>query len=551
MSKRNRVTSGEGSSKKSKPESAEQSTHILDLNDDCFEAIFQYLLPIDLCAVNKTCRRFAPLTEEWFQRKYLDLELSLSTQFEENPSGRKFRLSSDILVVFGKFIQKLKVDKVTVDFSDESRSRYKEIIDKYPHHRWTFNIDNGVSAAELCNVFGRYNKLRYKARRINAEEAIQIWDDVHANCSQLQELTITDSDLEYMNPNNIQAKPRELKTLQLVHCLGVDKHFDQINGYFTNFKCLTLQTGDPWNGQYTIQYAFLRQRFPQLEEISCANCPDVHLKEFIRRNPQIEKIDGHDTTCDELNFIADHCKNVRNISFGCWQGPNHVRRLVEGLGRFEKLEELHLNCHENTTNIPVLEMLARKNSLETLSLASAKLDRHFCDALCKLTNLKTLKLHHHESPNGNMIQKLLTGLTLTNLELIWDATIPFEEIETAVKYGRTLESMTIAGNFLDDDRFLRLINARKESGASSCLDISLYDCNLQRRLRTDSLVDPQQAFDLHSDPDWEEPAPVHQVGEDAQHNGVNERLIKLKSIAWYKMHCGIYISCDPLFLFTP
>lgn len=529
MSKRNRSTETEDSSKKSKPDSAELNTHILDLNDDCFEAIFHHLLPTDLCALNKTCRRFVSLTEDCFQRKFRDLELSLSTQFEETLSGRKFRLSSDVLVLFGKFIQKLKVDKVTVDFSDESRSQAKDIIEKSI-------ADDAVQSEDIDDAYRRYDKFRYKARKITAEEATRFWDDIHTNCSQLQELTITDSDLEYINPNNIQAEPRELKILQLIHCCGVDKDFEQINGYFTNFECLTVKNSHPWSRQHSLQNAFFRQHLPQLKEISCDHFSDVQWKEFIRRNPQIEKIESGYTECKKMSFIAEHCKNLRSISIVCWHGTYHVRLLIDGLSRFEKLKELYINCDETLFVIPVIEMLAREMSLETLGLCNTNMDLHLCDALSKITNLKSLILMGCVPSNGNSIQKLLTGLTLKNFEITWDESITFEDIETAVKYGRTLESMTIdatafAGGYLDDDRFLRLVNARKESGASSRLDISVYDDYLQDKLWTDALIlNPRQESDSDLDSERDEPIPVHQVSDDVQHNKANARLIKLKSI---------------------
>lgn len=103
------------------------------------------------------------------------------------------------------------------------------------------------------------------------------------------------------------------------------------------------------------------------------------------------------------------------------------------------------------------------------------LTSELCQALCELTNLKTLLLIHFVGWDADLLKTLVSGLKLEEIFIGCAGNIQFDWIETVVKYSRSLEKMEIESIFHDEPlqgtHYLQLVNARKESGAGFPLEI--------------------------------------------------------------------------------
>lgn len=87
MSKRDRSTSQINSAKKTRDVPLSKRTHILDLNDDCLDSVFSYLLPVELCAVKGTCGRFEAVADNYFERQCRNKEFTISARPYQNFFG--------------------------------------------------------------------------------------------------------------------------------------------------------------------------------------------------------------------------------------------------------------------------------------------------------------------------------------------------------------------------------------------------------------------------------------------------------------------------------
>lgn len=212
------------SSKKSKEVLSEEITNILDLNDDCFEAVFSHLDPIDLCAVKETFHRFDPLADDAFRQKYRGKILKFNPLNRENVIRslntdiymRKSYVSPKHLRLFGKFIYRLSVG----DLSSERDS--------------------------------------------------QQWQNICENCTQLKSLTLSRCDLQHFTyPAN--AEPCQLDFLDLSECYGNDEHFTQILTYFGNIKRLLIENAY-WKPKAELRFTFLHRNFEQLKEVTFQSC---------------------------------------------------------------------------------------------------------------------------------------------------------------------------------------------------------------------------------------------------------------------------------------
>lgn len=440
MSKRNHPSSSDQSTKKPKTVSPEEVTHILDLNDDCLEALFANLDPHDLCAIEETCRRFSLLTDEAFRQKYRLSHFKFRSEFDNSHECSEFQISSRILRLFGKFIGKLRAEYL-----------------------------KGFDAAEH-------------------------WKNICENCSQLNALSLHGCNLAEIALMDTHFQLNHLDRLVFEMGEANDDHIAQILDICPNItslnlsyirKCENASTGDRYD-DVQLQGAFLRQKFPRLKDIYFFGVNvNQHFNEFFRRNQQIEEIfaPGQCLTQNRFETIVKHCKNIKSISIG---SDLHLETQAgsvafAGLNHLTELEVFQFNCHK-TSITSALEILTGRNALQLLGLTNGTLDRNLCRTLCKFTGLQTLRLVTFDGLNTDLMKNLVSELKLKNLHFILCDNVSFGNIATAIKYSRTLETITFtplrnirSETLLDDARFLQLVKARKESSAGFPLVLFGFD----------------------------------------------------------------------------
>lgn len=190
MSKRNHLGSPNTAVKKSKTIPSTERTHILDMNDDCLEAVFSHLDPIDLCAVAQTCRRFESVADDHFRRKYRDATFEIDSD-------------SYLIAVFPHFYF------VNENFLQLSGNSIRKLV-----------VDG----------------LR---RTVEAH----IWNDICEKCTQLKELVIKRCGLGLFPSTTLTSDHtlRELETLCFSDCIGSDEDFTRFMNYFANFNFKKFQ----------------------------------------------------------------------------------------------------------------------------------------------------------------------------------------------------------------------------------------------------------------------------------------------------------------------
>lgn len=421
MSKRTRFSLRIAAAKKSKSIPPNESTHILDLNDDCLDIVFSYFDPIDFCRVKETCRRFGQLVVGQFRRKFREKHFILNWSESNDTAQRvsQFDLSK-FFNGFGKFIRKLSV------------------------------------------------------RNLTEKDATQRWIEIYENCSELKELEIYNCNLELFKPIKRSAEPRKCGHLKISKCYGEDVYFNEIISYFTNFEINSLEIQFVEDDELCGR--FLQRKFPQLTRIKFIHCcKKEHFDEFLKLNPQIQMIAALHTLNEyNLNSIAKHSKDLRAISIVNFelQDDETIIQIVE-LGLMEKLKEVFL-VHYTESSI---ELLVQGNVIDTLGLLNGSFNMDLSRSLCKMTRLKCLVLCRVFDITTDSLKTVMMQTNIRKFFIFWCQNVNFDDIAIIIKYSRTLEYLLFeqidnVATF-DETRFLQLTNARKESCAGFPLELSV------------------------------------------------------------------------------
>lgn len=426
MSKRNRTNDRKDSAKKPKTvtsKSVQSQSHqprIPDLNNDCLASIFSYLNPNELCAVKETSRCFASLADQQFKRKYCNKTFVFLPKFEKKLPGNAHVVSPEFWPLFGEFIEKLSI-----------------------------HANNGADAA-------------------------QHWKNICENCTRLVDLSVFTCDLKLFQPEHFSVQRHQVNALHIACFFGRDEDYTRIINYFANFERLSVR----YIHNNSVRCEFLRHSYPRLKELAFESIEaNEHFDEFVRLNPQIEKVffKACSLDYDRLDIIAKHCPRIENISIQCDPATENYVDKIARLARLAALRELQFKCFDDFQGplTAAIKVLAKKNSLEMLGLTGGKLDMDLCRVLAKMTNLKTLKLVEFVDVTVNLLKKLLSGLKLTHLHIML-CDVKFKDIVVAIKSSPTLESLTFefCDEFvLDQKGFSQLANARMASGAGIPLEL--------------------------------------------------------------------------------
>lgn len=437
----------EKSAKKSVTVSPVKKTNILDLNDDCFREVFPHLSLTDLSAVKDTCRRFGPVADEQFHRKFRHFEYTFCPVFDEHPTGNEFDISSSVFNNFGHAMTKLIV------------------------------------------------------RKLISGNVMEYWQEICETFTSLKELSVYDCDLSFFKPTQIHVQREALDSLQIIECSGTNLYFTRMVKFFGNVKRLKLRDSFRRMRDGGLRCTFLQNAYPSLTEISLEIVhADKHFREFVEKNPQLKKILLKNCTIgyDKLDCIANCCENIESISieYYRWSENIYLGPNIASLSRLNKLKELQFRCGGLVS--PALEMMAEKNLLETLGLSDACMGDRLCQAICYFTNLQTLKLTNTSIAQPYMLAVIVNVLKLKHLHIIRCRDIQPENVVDAIRGSDTLETVTFA-HFrdwwtLDLPIFLELVEAGALSGAGFPLELSLQRSAIERGPMRTVDIQPYEEF---------------------------------------------------------
>lgn len=433
---RNENTSN-GDTKKFKPISSADETHILDVNDDCLRKVLSYLNADDLCAIKNTCSRFVSLATDEFSARFGNDKCVFC------PPG--------LLRVYHE------MDRLVID-------RFTMITEK---HLRTF----GESIGKL------------ETFRATAAD----WELIFENCTELRELTVRKSNLENCKPIKSSGSSEALDRLMFDECRGTDNDFMRFMTYYGTFERLRVifnaNRCDSGGG-------FLRNHFPQLKDVqlekfTSESKSQEHFKQFFRLNPQIERFCSRHNMhyANYIDGIVEHCQGIQSIEIECDldcdpQAYDHEK--IVRLNHLPKLKELCFNCGDASVET-ALKIFAKQNSLEVLGLSYGRLDVSLCQAIHQLMKLREIKFVNFVNMKGDGLELLMRGVNVKSLDF-FGVDMTCEDLANAIANSRTLETVTCKFtrmNRIDENNLGQLINARKESGAGSALKLSLYDPYLE------------------------------------------------------------------------
>lgn len=411
------------------------ATHILDLNDDCLEHVFSFLPTYDLCAVKKTCQKFANSAEDVFKARYRHRPLNVAPEIGDLADRGSFDRAFMITTTFGPLITKLSIHNVVAERDD-----------------WIFT-------------------------------------EIFYICTKLKDLKLSECALHRF-PWMGEDPPIRLESLQISNCFG-DEHLIMLQ--LSKLMCLSL----------TIEYDAsllkldrLQHDYPCLREITIRGWDwyenvelNRSLPNFIRAHPKLEKINFnfYHVKFNILPAVAAHSRELKSLSLQLndEEEEESVEKLAE-LRRLNHLHELQISCAAFNDNIaPSIEALAEKNLLRTLSISDTQLDPVLRRAICKLTNLETLKLVKMSGDNasGESLGILAENLgKLKHLHVIQCNGILFEHMVPFIERSKTLASLTLYERYRKpgDELFKQLLAAKNSSGATTVLEIFL--CGFDRKI---------------------------------------------------------------------
>lgn len=220
---------------------------------------------------------------------------------------------------------------------------------------------------------------------------------------------------------------RCVEKLELFYCptnVGkIRNGFDQLFENCDHLKELSIV-----HPNATIESKFLSTKFTNLTKLHLIigelSDPNV-MATFLKNNPKLEKfvyLPQNVSTKKITPWFNQVKKLPKNLEeFGVMMSTDDVGHHLDLLSKLNGLKRIHIECNNMDQSMDeVLEELAEHKSLEVLSIWKPKFLIKLCNALAKMTNLKTLELRQFS--NTYEINKMIKSnmskkMNLENLYL--------------------------------------------------------------------------------------------------------------------------------------
>lgn len=396
------------------PPVGENETPILNLVDDCFFELFNWVSIVDLCALRDTCTDIRRVVDEHYKK--LIKTFQFTGEFLLN--DRLGFLSMDHAKSFMKSFGHLQVNAIMHADAFLPNCDFDELLLDMSKH-WT----------ALCD---------YKMVKIDVSvETIELSDRLFSNLHRLVIDKCLDDNRTF---STCLAHCKQLKDLELIRLFNIEGN------------------------------SFARA-FPHLESFSIKSSDNINyefLLEFIAKNPQLKKLKliGCNFVDDQIfKHIAEHLPNLESLSLRMVYSSNGIEENLMHLLRLPKLAKLEINCGIVGVN-NFLNGLVANQTMESLHLSSAEVSDETVQILCNLKSLKVLKFTSTLLLDKTVCKSLASSLPLlTELHILECASTSFEELLEFVKHSPGLNKLVYLHQSedpsLNKSQFLDLVAARQ------------------------------------------------------------------------------------------
>lgn len=324
----------------SSQEKSKTMDNILQLNDDCLNAILRYLSLIELCDIAETCSRFNDVARMAFTCRRISYKIP-------DGNGIKFKDNERILKVFGDLV----VDMCIIYDSKFGIGTTKMIIvcnwlEKYCADTLEdliiFGMDEVDLPASSAIVMSKIKNL--KLMLAITDKTIQT---SLGNCKNLIELNMMMYDGRFQFPGH-----RFPHLQKLSHRVRVDSNtkFEQIETFFKNHtKLIELSTQFLTDGSYDggIDLTFIKH-LVNLEKL-----------DFILGGARVKGVNAF-----------THLKNLKELSIDNTNNHQTDLAILKSLASLQSLMKLELGISEVDDLIPTIKQL---KNLSTFSITDGKL----------------------------------------------------------------------------------------------------------------------------------------------------------------------------------
>ncbi|XP_031636873.1 uncharacterized protein LOC116349532 [Contarinia nasturtii] len=362
------------------------TTHFLDMNDDCIDTICNLLELDDLCSMSRTCRRIQSVSGDYFQRHY---------------PNNYVRIQS---------------------------FRRRSVFYKYPNERYVDDlkpfIRNVIIQEYKGSVCADYLKRNF--------------------CENLRELTLHGINCELNAMHGIQIKDHleHLENIKFVNC-SIGDIYEIFLKHCQRIKHFGIDEPIQYNGKVT----WAQHTFPTLESITYfdeANTNRVEFGPFLRRNAQIKYI-----ACKGTNVQATVMQRAKNLDdlVLCYNTHKDFARNFKLLKHYSENSDTKRIKLEFTKRLEELDHFAEITSIQKLHGYRGFLFENLqcADLFASVEQLKVLQLPSFGHVSQIYIKRLAS--CLPNLEELHftaqDMALSFKNLLTPFCQNRNLKKIVV------------------------------------------------------------------------------------------------------------
>lgn len=318
----------------------EVTIQFIDINDDCFYKIFEYLPVSDLCSTSFTCKRLQTLAQHYFGQKYpkewITIDISLNARGNTEMEFSKTD-PNKVLKYFGKFIRNIRMQSSMdesgwIDLGLLYDFLKNECCDKL--HSLELNLGSRIDLNSMAN-----DESKMQFHSIESVKIIDV-ECVHSTYNGLLQLCANLKSLKFATSTNNNV-------------------YEWLRYIYPNLELLKL----PWNrGQKPESIQDFLQNHQQLKDITCEG---IHLRYPRFQNFQnIHRLVFRAAGGNELINIIQKLKANKTITFlavklGICDGS--IQSIITDLNAIQPINKLEYDPDWKSFRLPYLEYLYEFN----------------------------------------------------------------------------------------------------------------------------------------------------------------------------------------------
>lgn len=386
-------------------------TKFPDLNEDCLLEIFGQLSIIDLCAIERTCVRFACVAQQIFAKRHQSFDFADCEKIGASRKPYTLHVARKILMSFGHQMHALKMS--SQEFRAPNKRRFAELLPRYCDNLRTLHL----------------HAFRFTS------SAIGMLRNLFEN---IVDLTLDECEVEEMvELQNLMARCRYLKSLSL-----------SSYGALCDL-CIDVV-------------------YPRLESIvvSTLYTDAEELYQFFKNHPQLKRLHvkrwGYMGDVVFQKIGAD-LKQLQSLAIVINGFDNFVSNL-NCLLQLDDLRELKLNCSLYSI-AGFVAQLAAKDRIEVLHITDGVLNEQLIDAVVQCKRLTSLKLCSMPNVHNRFLEQLANGLpALQEFHLYRCQTVTIAGIVGFVRHAQQLQRLYLCKTtaLIDDAAILQMVEVCRQ-----------------------------------------------------------------------------------------